>query len=110
MEVNKCKRIKLEQADAEMTRYLNKSAERYSDDPEIVDAIKTGQSAWKTYANKHCNSVFTKWRGGSIRTAMTLDCQIRVTKQRTHQLWLDYLNYMDSTKPDLPEPTRPEAE
>ena len=107
IEVNECAGVRLTQAGTEMTRYLDKSIERYSDDPEVVFAIKSGQHAWSEYADKHCNSIHTKWRGGTIRTVMALDCKIRLTQERTHQLWLDYLTYMDSAKPILPEPVLP---
>lgn len=107
MEVNKCAGIRLKQTEAEMNRYLDKSIERFSYDPEVEAAIKIGQDAWSEYADKHCNSIHTKWRGGTIRTVMALDCKIRLTQERTHQLWLDYLTYMDSAKPILPEPVLP---
>ena len=97
----------LNSAETAMNQYLQKSIDRYSDDPEMVNTIKAAQLAWSEYAKKHCASVYWQYRGGTIRTVIGLSCKIHLTQERTHQLWQDYLTHMDSAKPELPEPTRP---
>jgi hypothetical protein len=36
-----------------------------------------------------------------------LSCQIKLTQLHTHTIWLEWLTYMDSTPPILPEPPVP---
>ena len=40
----------------------------------------------------------------TIRNAMSLTCRIRLVDQRTHTIWQNWLTFMDSTPPILPEP------
>ena len=39
-----------------------------------------------------------------VRWAAYLGCKIALTQARTHWLWRNWLTYMDSTPPILPEP------
>ena len=93
-------------ADKQMRQYLIASYTQYNHDPNTVKAIKASQQAWKTYENSNCEAVHTSWNTGSIRGLMSINCHTRMTKQRTHELWLNYLTFMDSTPPVLPEPIR----
>lgn len=95
---------KLKTAETKMQDYLNKSIERYSDDPIVVKSINEAQKAWSRYQESHCNSVYTVWREGTIRSAMALGCKINLTQRRTHELWSEYLSPMDGSDPVLPEP------
>ena len=38
---------------------------------------------------------------------MNLGCMIEATRARTHDIWTDYLTYVDRTPPVLPEPVEP---
>ena len=104
LEVNYCAKMKLDKAEAEMLRYLNKSIAQYTDDSHIVESINIAQSAWQSYSKSQCDSVFTMWRDGAIRVMMTLSCRTKLTELRTHELWSQYLTFMDSSAPVLPEP------
>ena len=104
LEINECASIKLESADAELARYLKACFKHNADDPELVKSIKAAQTKWKDYMSAHCSSVGTMWRSGTIRGSMFLSCKIYLTKQRTHEVWRQFLTYMDSTPPVLPEP------
>ena len=104
IEINQCAAIELESAQKEMQQYLAKSLEHKNNDPELVKAIKHAQDEWAKYLEAHCNSVYTQWRDGTIRGVMSISCHTKLTKQRTHELWLNFLTYMDSTPPVLPEP------
>ena len=57
------------------------------------------------YKVKTNDSVYTQWRDGAIRGIMAISCKTKLTKQRTHDLWENFLTYMDSTPPVLPEPS-----
>lgn len=106
LELNQCAMQKLDTAEDEMRRYLEKSLDRHGDDKKLTEAIENAQKAWRSYRGAHCNSIYTMWRQGTIRDVMSLECQTRLTKQRTHELWLEFLTYMDSTDPVLPEPKK----
>ncbi len=104
IEINQCAAIELESAQAELDKYLAASFEHNAYDAELVASIKKAQESWQAYMSAHCNSVYTQWRDGSIRGVMALSCKTRLTKQRTHEVWANFLTYMDSTPPVLPEP------
>ncbi|MFM2478630.1 lysozyme inhibitor LprI family protein [Celerinatantimonas sp. MCCC 1A17872] len=104
IDMNECLSDNLVLADAKMNKYLQASLGNNSYDPEVVKSIKIAQKDWKTYRSSNCDSVYTQWREGTIRNAMSITCSIRLTKQRTHELWENYLTYEDSTPPVLPEP------
>ncbi|WP_328600620.1 lysozyme inhibitor LprI family protein [Psychromonas sp. L1A2] len=104
LDINYCAGVELKKAELEMTTYLAKSKEKNSDDKELITAIDKAQKAWEVYAEAHCDSIYTMWREGSIRGVMSLSCKTKLTKQRTYEIWSNFLTYMDSTPPVLPEP------
>ncbi|PTO97130.1 hypothetical protein CWO08_05230 [Vibrio sp. 10N.286.48.B8] len=104
LEINHCAALELESAQVELDKYLAASFEHNAEDNELVGAIKVAQESWKAYMTTHCDSVYTQWRDGSIRGLMALSCKTKLTKQRTHEVWENFLTYMDSTPPVLPEP------
>ncbi|WP_083835117.1 lysozyme inhibitor LprI family protein [Alishewanella jeotgali] len=59
---------------------------------------------WQAYRLSHCNSVYMQWRDGSIRGVMAFSCKTQLTKQRSHDIWKNFLSYMDGTPAILPEP------
>ncbi|CDT44142.1 lysozyme inhibitor LprI family protein [Vibrio coralliirubri] len=104
IEINQCAAIELESAQAELDKYLAASFEHNAYDAQLVASIKKAQESWQAYMTAHCDSVYTQWRDGSIRGVMALSCKTTLTKQRTHEVWENFLTYMDSTPPVLPEP------
>lgn len=106
IEVNYCASVILELAKNELTLYLNTVYLHHNDDQILVDAIKQAQNAWENYSTFHCESVYTQWRDGSIRGIMAISCQTELTKQRTHDVWNNFLTYMDNSTPVLPEPPK----
>lgn len=104
IEINQCALIELESAQAVLAQYLAASFEHNANDPELIESIKIAQKDWQVYMSSHCNSVYTQWRDGTIRGVMSLSCKTKLTKQRTHEVWSNFLTYMDSTPPVLPEP------
>ncbi|WP_454440976.1 lysozyme inhibitor LprI family protein [Vibrio bathopelagicus] len=104
IEINQCASIELETAQVELDQYLEASFEHNAYDAELVSSIRVAQDSWQAYMTAHCDSVYTQWRDGSIRGVMALSCKTKLTKQRTHEVWGNFLTYMDSTPPVLPEP------
>ena len=104
IDINYCAGVELRKAELEMSSYLTKSIEHNSYDPELIKSIDVAQKAWSLYAEAHCDSIYTMWREGTIRGVMHLNCKTKITKLRTHEIWINFLTYMDSTPPVLPEP------
>ncbi|WP_404972904.1 lysozyme inhibitor LprI family protein [Vibrio campbellii] len=104
LEINQCAAIELEAAQKQLNKYLETSLEHNSYDPELIKAIQVAQKDWQAYVTSHCDSVYTQWREGTIRGVMAISCKTQLTQQRTHEIWQNFLTYMDSTPPVLPEP------
>ena len=103
-ETSECLAKQLEQKEVELQHYLLEAIARYADDDLIIESLETAQQSWLAYRKEQCNSIYTIWRDGSIRSIMNYDCSIRMTQLRTNHIWHSYLNYMDSTPPVLAEP------
>ncbi|MDP4534774.1 lysozyme inhibitor LprI family protein [Alkalimonas collagenimarina] len=106
LEINQCALIELELAQTELTQYLEASLEHNAFDSELIESITIAQKDWQVYMQSHCDSVYTKWREGTIRGVMAVACKTKLTKQRTHEVWSNFLTYMDSTPPVLSEPSK----
>ena len=104
IEMNVCAMQKADQAHEMLEKYLAKAREKYSDEKPIVGALNVSQESWLKYRKAHCDAVYKQWSGGTIRGVMFAGCMLKLTKLRTHVIWGDYLTYMDSTPPMLPEP------
>ncbi len=104
IEINQCAAMELASAQAELTKYLQASYAHHEDDPQLVAAIQASQKDWQAYLTSHCDAVYTQWRDGTIRGVMSLSCKTQLTRQRTHEIWTNFLTYMDSSPPVLPEP------
>lgn len=105
-EINACAALELDEADAMLDYYLAAALERSSHDSELVEAITLAQIDWTQYLESHCGSVYTMWREGTIRGVITLSCKTRMTRQRAHELWENFLTYADGSPPVLPEPPK----
>lgn len=104
LEINACISREVEQAEGVLERYLAAAMAQYEAEPQVQDSLRKSQEAWLAYRETHCDGVYTQWQGGTIRGAVYGHCMLKLTKARTHLLWEDYLTYMDSTPPLLPEP------
>jgi len=87
-----------------LQHYLSAALDRNADNPDVAAAIQASQQAFEAYREGECGAVYEDWKGGTIRNAMALGCRIRLTDERTHTVWRNWLTYMDSTPPMLPEP------
>ena len=103
-DINRCIGRTAESADVTLGEYLAKAKEKYSQETAIIHLLDQSQNAWLIYRQAHCDAIYDMWSEGSIRGAMFGGCMLQLTKQRTHKIWEDYLTYMDSTPPLLPEP------
>lgn len=115
LEVIACAHDDLNAEEVRMLTYLVAARERAIDADRESGAyggrptqqlayINASQSAWDAYAEIRCGGVYDQWRHGTNGIVMSLECQIAATRQRTHDIWTDYLTFEDSTPPILPEP------
>lgn len=104
LEMNQCMADILAKAESRQAEYLAAAVERHSDRPDLVAMIRAGDDAFVAYGKAECGAVWEDWKDGSIRTIMSLTCSIGLADKRTHDIWENWLTYMDSTPPVKPEP------
>ncbi|MDY6925294.1 MAG: lysozyme inhibitor LprI family protein [Pseudomonadota bacterium] len=111
IEMNDCAAADVVKEEARMATYLAAAIDVLRDEAEspelaaaVVAELQSSQKAWQAYADSACRTVYTRWQSGTIRNLMALGCRERLALERTHTLWADYLVYLDSTPPTLPEP------
>ncbi|ABM18410.1 lysozyme inhibitor LprI family protein [Marinobacter nauticus] len=102
-EIQQAEKLKMEIAFEEMNAYL---AEALIAEVEQKDAIQNSQSLWEQYANAHCDAVYERWSGGSVRFFEYYRCHKELILERTRVIWKEFLTYPDNTPPILPDPTK----
>ncbi len=89
-------------------RYLlaarTKLARENPENGRLLGDFDAAQKAWLAYDKAQCDAVYTLWQAGTIRGAMSLRCEIRLTQLRTHELWSTWLVDENGPAPALPEP------
>ena len=105
-EVEACLKSDLDRSQADLKRYAAAATSRIrkEDTPQTLQAFENAQDAWSVYSDRECKGVYEAWGPGTIKGGMALICLRRLTEDRTHEIWRDWLTYMDSTPPILPEP------
>jgi uncharacterized protein YecT (DUF1311 family) len=112
IEINECAAADVAAEEDRMAAYLaaavevlRKGAESLEPAEAAVADLLDSQTAWRAYADSACGAVHTRWLAGTIRTLMALNCQKRLTRQRSHTLWTEYLTHPDGTPSDWPDPS-----
>lgn len=95
-EVRMCASQRLQAAEREMHRYLE--AARSHARP--ASALDGAQSAWGDYRDRACRAAAGQYAGGSLQPVVLLDCRLRLTRERTLELWRAYL----ANEGALPQP------
>jgi len=111
LEINDCATKDVATEQARLETYLAASVGVLRDEaktPEaattVVTELQASQKAWQAYADSACSTVYTRWQSGTIRNLMALSCRRRLTQDRSHSLWADYLVSLGGEEPVLPEP------
>ena len=114
-EINMCGAQDLQREEERMQEYLRHAngVARSMDEVERAFGgptsqrgyLNSAQSAWAAYASIVCTSAEDRFKDGSIRTMKYLGCMIKMTQERTHLIWKDYLSYSGDGTPVLPQPT-----
>jgi len=109
--VERCLGERLAAADTDLARYVAAARARLTadsrEDEGAARALKgfdAAERSWAAYRKAECGAVYEAWSGGTIRGAEGLLCELRLTRLHTHTIWTEWLTYMDSTPPILPEP------
>jgi uncharacterized protein YecT (DUF1311 family) len=106
LDVNACLSAELKSSEARLDKYLQAALTHHGLDDEGAArlGLQASQQAFEAYRSIECQTVYENWKGGTIRTAMGLICEIDLTDQRTLEIWQQWLTYKDSTPPILPKP------
>lgn len=109
-EVEQCLADDLARADAELSRYYEAAVGRLTDErqPAALAKLRASERAWIQHRDAECEAVWEYWKGGTIRGTFSIECRVRLTRDRTMAIWRNWLTYVDSTPPLLPEPEKPE--
>lgn len=118
--IKACAGDDLAQEEARMQRYFEAAMKRaregdaesvkYGPRTRQVHWLTKSQRDWKAYAESHCAIWLPDGSGGTIGALPYAACLTDATWRRTRDIWGDYLIYMDTTPPVLPEPVRPLGE
>lgn len=103
-EINECMRAIYDRSDERRARYLAAALEQNAERAELVTSLEASAAAFVEYRKAECGAVYDSYGFGTLRTAAYLDCATRLTDQRTHVIWQNWLTYVDSTEAVLPEP------
>ncbi|AOX15992.1 lysozyme inhibitor LprI family protein [Kozakia baliensis] len=107
--------VQMEDCRAEDTRNAEKELQRYTQaaikrirhaglPPQTLASFQKAMSAWAQYRRAECVAIYDKWSDGTIRGMKAQECLIHLTKTRTHEIWRNWLTFMDSKPSILPEP------
>jgi uncharacterized protein YecT (DUF1311 family) len=104
--LTQCRGNQIGEADAKLQKYLvaaRKQVVLSELNPSVIDAE---QAAWEAYRTTHCGNLYLYWVTGTIRYEMFGICMLKLTNDRTVDVWRAYLTYLDSTPPVLPDPSQ----
>ena len=104
-----CMGGKIERATTRLKHYRAVAFNRFHDegagqDAATAKALENSAVSADAYRTTYCDAVYQQWIEGSIRYAMHQGCTLRLIDRETHDIWSDFLGYIDSTPPLLPEP------
>lgn len=88
-------------ADAKLESYMQAAQSRAG---ETGKSLAAAQAAWSGYRTAHCGDVYLFWGSGQQRYRASLQCNLELTRERTHDIWAAYLTHSDSAPAVLPEP------
>jgi uncharacterized protein YecT (DUF1311 family) len=111
IDVNACLAARFGEADADLNRYYDVAVQRVRKEggEPVAKGFIQAQRSWLSYRTSECGAIFDKFRDGTIRTSMEIECRIRLTRLRTYMIWRNWLTYPDSTPPLLPRPATESA-
>lgn len=106
-EIQSCFSSRLAQAEAQLKRYTEAALRRMQGSGIAARTqadFHKAESAWWAFREAECKAVADRWSDGTIRTSMELSCRLKLTEERTYELWQNWLTSPDRATPILPEP------
>lgn len=103
-EINQCLRGVYDRAEERRASYLAAAIEHHKERTALVASIEKSSAAFAEYRKAECGAVYDSYGYGTLRSAAYLDCATRLTDERTHTIWQNWLTFGDSTEALLPEP------
>ena len=103
-DMNYCQGIELEKLNDNLRIYYETSIQLNQNDDLVVQKLMDSQAQWEDYKSSYCGALYNKSRFGSMSGAAHLKCQQKLVKQRTLNLWQDFLSGPDGRSSDLPKP------
>lgn len=104
VEEAQCLSAELEKSNKALTDYLAVAKERITRENSGKPQLDAAQAAWLQYRSVQCDDVHKYWEAGTYRSRAELECEIELTRSRTHDIWKAYLTYFGTTPPLRPEP------
>lgn len=98
-----CQKVELEKYTKKMHKYFIKALQ-IQEDKKLIEIMKKSQVKWVVYEDSKCRAVYQIWAHGTISGLMAGGCMLRMIKQRTHDIWENYLNNGELSSTILPEP------
>lgn len=103
LELTECRTKQMEAADQKLQKYLKAAQKQAASTRLKPDKIAEEQVAWERFRELHCGNIYLFWFEGSIRYEKVARCNLKLTKDRTFDLWRAYLANA-SSPPLLPDP------
>lgn len=112
IDMDECQAKKLRELDWVLNKYQSAIVERISgenkDNPaykqRLVSAYEEEAQAWSALINAASKSVDVDFEGGTISSSMYNERRVRLSELQIHDMWQNWLTYMDSSPALLPEP------
>ena len=104
VDMNDCYGEVYARALAKKNHYQEAALQRHKGQSAVTDLLRASDMMFEANRKSECRAVWENWSDGSIRTVMSITCSIRLTDKRTRTIWENWLTFMDSTPPVLPEP------
>lgn len=116
LDMNDCMEKQVEQVNWVKNKYLSAASRKIEQDNEnypdsdpayfhrLVAAFNEESKAWNSLIDKASSASYISWEGGSIRTEKSLSRKIELIEFQVYNIWKNWLTYVDSTPPILPEP------
>ena len=102
-ESHKCMEAAIANAEAKLSKYIEAAKVQANglSEPPKLDAT---QKLWLQYRQQQCGDAYLFWLAGTYRYEASLQCQLELTRSRTHEIWSTFLVRFGNSPPVLPEP------
>lgn len=104
VEETQCLSAELRKYEQILAGYLDAAKLQIAKEDLGKPQLDAAQEAWIQYRSLECGDVYIYQAKGTYRYRAELDCEIRLTLARTHEIWSAYLKKFGQTFPLHPEP------